>query len=155
MADQDRGRWDRHMIESGFEHFAASASGQRLTSTHVMAAIAAEHARAPDYAATDWTGIVAYYDMLIALDPSPVHCLNRAVAVMESGRLEFAFAEIERLKDDPFLARFHLLHATRAEALTRLGRRDEAAAALEAALSGTMSAPARRLLVGRLAELQA
>jgi RNA polymerase sigma factor (sigma-70 family) len=81
LEEQDRSRWDQTMISQGMRHLALSATGEELTEYHLQAGIAACHCAAPDYASTDWPQILTLYDRLIALDPSPVIALNRAVAL--------------------------------------------------------------------------
>src|SRR5262245_50989243 len=83
LADQDRSRWDTRLVEEGVALLELSASGDELTAYHLEAAIAAEHASAPSLPATDWPTIVALYDRLMTIAPSPVVALNRAIAVAE------------------------------------------------------------------------
>ena len=99
----------------------------------MQAAIAACHSRARTFEDTDWEAIVALYDALAQLAPSPVVELNRAVAVLHADGPEAALAALDAVRDDPRLARYHLLGAVRADVLARLGRTDEAADELERA----------------------
>lgn len=131
LADQDRTAWDRERIAEGLtwldrarahDHMTAGAASYLL-----QAAIAAEHARAPSWDATDWPAIVHIYDELLALTASPVVELNRCVAVSYADGPDVALAELARLAEHPALARSHLLHAATADATARLGRTDEAA----------------------------
>jgi RNA polymerase sigma-70 factor (ECF subfamily) len=119
----------------------------------VQAAIAALHARANDAADTDWEEVLGLYDVLLAMTPSPVVALNRAVAVAEVQGAEAGLAEVDALADDRALRGYHLLPAVRAELLTRAGRRDEAVEALHAALRLVDREGDRRLLRRRLAAL--
>jgi RNA polymerase sigma-70 factor, ECF subfamily len=116
----------------------------------LQAAINAVHSDAPTAAATDWRQIVALYDQLLAVAPTPVVALNRAVAVAEVDGPEAALALVEGLDLD----RSHVLHAVRADLLRRLGRNAEAAAAYEAAIARTENAAERRFLEGRRAALR-
>jgi RNA polymerase sigma-70 factor (ECF subfamily) len=117
----------------------------------LQAAIVAVHAAAPSYTETDWTEIVALYDRLARLQPTPVVALNRALAVAELSGPGAALAELEPLGER--LAGYHLFHAARAELLRRLGRAAEAAAAVRRARELTENPAERDLLNRRLAEL--
>jgi RNA polymerase sigma-70 factor (ECF subfamily) len=115
----------------------------------IQAAINAVHSDAPTAAATDWRQIVALYDQLMALAPTPVVALNRAVAVAEVDGPGAGLALVEGLD----LGRHHVFHAVRADLLRRLGRRAEAAAAYDAALELVRGGPELRFLEGRRASL--
>ncbi|HSN28273.1 MAG TPA: DUF6596 domain-containing protein [Kofleriaceae bacterium] len=150
---QDRARWDRAQIGEGFVQLAAAASGEALTAYHLEASIAACHAMAADYAATDWPRIVGLYDRLLALAPSPVVALQRAIAI---GRADGARAGLralgqlagdERLDDDPMLA------AAGAELKAQLGDHAGARAAYRRALELAASDAERRFLEAKLAAL--
>ncbi len=119
----------------------------------MQAAIAECHAVARSVAATDWARVVRLYDVLARLAPSPVVALNRAVAVAMAEGPAAGLAEVDALADDPVLARGHQLPAVRGEILTRLGRHDDARAALETALQRCTSEPERVLLERKLAAL--
>lgn len=155
LPDQDRSRWDPARLARGFRHLRASLAGPEETRWHLEAAIAAAHAAAPDWAGTDWAGIVALYDRLLALHPSPVVQLNRAVALAERDGPRAGLDALAALDGDPFLARYPLHAAVRAELHRRLGQGAEAAALLRHALSFPLAAPERRLLERRLAGLAA
>ncbi len=151
LADQDRAAWDRGLIARGLAALAHAADGERLSEYHLLAGIAGEHAIAADFDATDWRAIRAYYDLLVGISPSPVHRLNRVVALaMESGPAAGLDA-LARLEDDTALRGFHLLYATRGELLRRAGRGAEACTAFRRALELARSEPERRLLRKRLA----
>jgi RNA polymerase sigma-70 factor (ECF subfamily) len=150
LADQDRARWDRTMIQRGFAALDRAAAGESISAFHLEAGIAASHALAPSLAATDWPRILELYDQLLELSPSPVVALNRVVAVAHVDGPAAAMEQLAPLADDPSLALYSLLHATRGELLARLGRKCEAAAALRRAIELTASAPERRLLERRL-----
>lgn len=118
----------------------------------MQAAIAALHCEAPSAAATDWPQIVALYDTLLGLHPSPVVALNRAVAVAMADGPAGGLEQLDAIDHGGSLDGYRYLHATRAELLRRLGRPDEAKRAYRRALDLTDNAAERRFLQGRLAE---
>jgi RNA polymerase sigma-70 factor (ECF subfamily) len=128
LGEQDRGAWDAALIAEGHqlvrERLAAGVAPGRY---QILAAINAVHTSARDIRATDWSQVLALYDQLARLDPSPVVALNRAIAVAELDGPEVALAALDRLEDK--LAGYHAYHATRAELLRRLGRSHESRAA--------------------------
>jgi RNA polymerase sigma-70 factor, ECF subfamily len=142
LPDQDRTRWDRARIAEGAAALRRAGGGPYS----VQAAIAAAHAVEP----TDWDRVVALYDALARLDPSPVVALNRAVAVAMRDGPAAGLALIEAMDG---LDDHHLAHAARADLLRRLGRTDDARAAYERALVLARHEPQRRFLRRRLAEL--
>jgi RNA polymerase sigma factor (sigma-70 family) len=152
LNDQDRGRWDRLLINRGFAALARAARiGGSLGPYAIQAAIAACHARALQPEDTDWTRIVALYDALSALTPSPVIELNRAVAVgMERGP-QAGLALVDELRDESALKSYHLLPAVRGDLLFKLGRLDDARGEFERAAFLTQNARERRLLRDRAA----
>jgi RNA polymerase sigma-70 factor (ECF subfamily) len=125
LADQDRSRWDAQLVAEGQEIVRACVRNARPGPYQVQAAINAVHSAAPTVAATDWPAIVQLYDQLLALTPTPVVALNRAVAVAEVSGPAVALPLVEALDLD----RYHLFHATRADLLKRLGRHAAAEAA--------------------------
>ena len=154
LLDQDRSRWDRLLITRGLSALArAERTGTALGPYALQAAIAACHARAATAEATDWIRIVALYDALAQLSPSPVVELNRAVAVSMAFGPTAALELVDALGDEPLLAGYHLLPSVRAELLTRLGRTDEARTELARAVSLTQNASERRLLTERAKRL--
>jgi RNA polymerase sigma-70 factor, ECF subfamily len=131
LEEQDRGAWDRELIAEGHALVRERlASGQAPGRYQLLAAINAVHTDAPDVRATDWSQVVALYDQMVRLDPSPIVRLNRAIAVAELDGPEVALAEVDRLP----LQGYHLFHATRAELLRRLRRSEESRAAYDAAI---------------------
>lgn len=153
LPDQDRSRWDRTLINHGLAALdRATRLRAPLGAYTLQAAIAAQHARAPTFAATDWDAVVALYDALAQVAPSPVVGLNRAVAVLYADGPEAALAALAELGDDPRLQRYHLLPAARAEALQRLGRHAAAAAELRRAAELAPTERERRALLGRAQE---
>jgi len=149
LADQDRERWERGLVAEGLALVRQCLRENRPGPYQLQAAINAVHADAPSAAATDWRQIVRLYDQLLALAPSPIVALHRAVAVAE---VEGAAAAL-RLVDGLALGGYHLFHAVRAELLLRLGREAEAARAFEAALARSANAVEREFLQRRLREL--
>lgn len=151
LARQDRRLWDRRWLTAGFHHFQRSIGGPVRTTYHVEAAIASVHAAAPTYADTDWARILAHYDDLVALAPSGVVRLNRAVAVAKVHGAKAGLRALAELGGDRSLADYALLHAVTAQLHWERGDHATAAAALRTALGSTMSDPERRLLTRRLA----
>jgi RNA polymerase sigma-70 factor, ECF subfamily len=147
LADQDRSRWDRGLIVEGHELVRACLERNRPGPYQLQAAIAAVHADATTADATDWAQIVALYDHLQRLRPNAVVALNRAIALMEHRGPSAALDALDRID----LSTYHLFHATRAEALHRAGRNDEAVDALRRAIALTSNATERRHLERRLA----
>ena len=133
LAEQDRSAWDVTLIAEGHalvrERLASGATPGRY---QILAAINAVHTSAPDVRDTDWSQVVALYDQLVRLDPSPIVGLNRAIAVAELDGPQVALAIVDGLEDD--LAGYHAYHATRADLLRRLGRSCEARAAYDTAI---------------------
>jgi RNA polymerase sigma-70 factor (ECF subfamily) len=130
LPDQDRGRWDRGMVEEGQELVRQCLRRDQPGPYQIQAAINAVHSDAPTTGETDWAQIVALYDQLMAVTPTPVVALNRAVAVAELRGPAEALDIVDELRLD----RYHLYHSVRGNLLRRLGRSDEAAAAYETAL---------------------
>ena len=154
LLDQDRSRWDRVLIGRGLRALGrAEQSGGVLGPYTLQAAIAACHARATTADQTDWGRIVALYDALAQLTPSPVVELNRAVAVSMAYGPEAALELVVALVDDNALRDYPLLPSVRADLLARLGRPDEARVELQRAAELSQNESERRLLSQRAAEL--
>lgn len=149
LADQDRGGWDRALVAEGHALVRQCLAANRPGRYQLLAAINAVHTDAPTAAATDWSQVVALYDRLVRLDPSPVVALNRAVAVAEVDGPDVALALVERLP----LEGYHAWHATRAELLRRLGRSAESRASYDAALDACDNTAERAYLARRRGEL--
>jgi RNA polymerase sigma-70 factor, ECF subfamily len=145
LADQDRGRWDRDRIAEGQAIVRRCLRRNQPGPYQLQAAINAVHSDAPTAAATDWRQILALYDRLLALAPSPVVALNRAVAVAEVEGPEAGLALVDGLDLDGY----RLFHAIRADLLRRLGRDAEAVLAYEAAIARTGNATERAFLERR------
>lgn len=150
LLEQDRARWDRDAIEHGL---AALERAERLSHGRgpyaLQAAIAACHARAIVAEDTDWARIVALYDELAALAPSPVVELNRAVAVSMHSGPAAGLALVDALADEPVLRMYHLLPAVRGDLLHKLGRHEEARAEFMRAAEMTRNERERALLLAR------
>lgn len=152
LEDQDRSRWDGASIADGMVHLRHAASlgrGPYLA----QAAIAAAHARAPSWAATDWGLIVAAYDDLLTWSASPAARLNRAVAVGFLRGFDAGLTELDSLATDPRVSEGHTLPAVRADLLRRLGRNAEAAAQYRLAIARVQNTQTRRHLQRRLDEV--
>ena len=136
LDEQDRGSWDAALVAEGHrlvrERLGAAATGETPGRYQVLAAINAVHTSAADVRDTDWSQIVALYDQLLRLDPSPIVALNRAVALAELDGPEVALATVDRLEGS--LAGYHAFHVTRADLLRRLGRSQQSRAAYDAAI---------------------
>src|SRR6185312_7440207 len=154
LEDQDRSLWHRDQIAEGLSLVEGALSSGRFGVYTLQAAIAAVHAEARDAAKTDWGQIVAFYDVLMRVDPSTVVELNRAVAVaMRDGPLA-GLQLIENLLNRGELTDYHLAHSARAELCRRLERTEEARQAYERALTLVRQEPERRFLERRLNTLR-
>ena len=154
LEEQDRSRWDRRQIDEGLTLVEeALRSGGPPQSYAVQAAIAALHARASNYEATDWKQIAGLYEVLLRISPSPVIELNHAAAVSMVDGPARALQLIDALQARGSLNGYELLPAVRADLLRRLGRSDEARAAYHAATAATRLEPLRRLYARRIAEM--
>jgi RNA polymerase sigma-70 factor (ECF subfamily) len=151
LEDQDRGAWDRAMISEGQAQLDRALRRERPGPYQVQAAIASCHASATVASDTDWHEIALLYAELVHMTGSPVVALNRAVAVAMDDGPEAGLVIVDALADR--LDAYQYLHATRADMLRRLGRRDEAAVAYSRAIDLTTSATERNFLERRLAEL--
>jgi RNA polymerase sigma-70 factor (ECF subfamily) len=155
LEDQDRTRWNRELIAEGVALVERALGTRRFGPYSVQAAIAAVHAEAPSARETDWQQIVALYDVLARLDPSPVVELNRAVALAMRDGPAAGLPAVDAVLARGELKDYHLAHAARADLCRRLGRRADARASYERALALARQEPERRFIQQRLAELQA
>ena len=151
LGDQDRSRWDQALIAEGQDLVRACLRRNRPGPYQIQAAIAAVHSDAARAEDTDWGQVVALYDQLRVVAPTPVVALNRAVAVAERTGPRAGLEEVERLRGE--LDGYQPFHATRADLLARDGRAAEAADAYRTALALTDNAAEREFLVRRLAEV--
>ncbi|MFG2692963.1 RNA polymerase sigma factor [Kitasatospora sp. NPDC048407] len=155
LDEQDRALWDTGLIAEGQRLLVPALTGPGVGPYAVQAAIAALHDEAGDFETTDWPQIVALYDVLLELEPSPLVALNRAVAIAMCDGYEAGLTLLDDLTESGQLPGYHLLPAARADLLRRLGRTTEAAAAYRAALAlaDAGNEPERATLARRLAEL--
>jgi len=149
LVDQDRSQWDRALAAEGQRLLELSATGSELTEYHVEAAIAAVHVRAPRAEETDWKEIVGLYDLLIAIRPSPVVALNRAIAVAQHAGPERGLDEIRAIPRSDRLANYPFYFATLGELELRRGRRDIARGHFRAAMALARSPMEQRFLAQR------
>jgi RNA polymerase sigma-70 factor (ECF subfamily) len=154
LEDQDRSRWNRELIAEGVALVERALGTRRFGPYTLQAAIAAVHAEAPRAGETDWQQIVALYDILARLDPSPVVDLNRAVALAMRDGPGAGLAVVDAILARGELKDYHLAHAARADLCRRLGRRADARASYERALALVRQEPERRFIQQRLAELR-
>lgn len=153
LDEQDRALWNRAQIEEGSQLVLRTLAARQFGAYTLQAAIAAVHAEAPSFDATDWQEIVGLYDVLLRGSPSPVIELNRAVAVaMRDGPAE-GLALVDAIFARGELADYHLAYSARADLCRRLGRVIDARAAYQRALELTQQEPEQRFLRRRLAEL--
>ena len=158
LMDQDRSRWDHLLVRRGLAALERAGTlgreaGGALGPYALQAAIAACHARAHTAAETDWKRIVALYDALAQISPSPIADLNRAVAVTMAYGPEEGLALVDAISSEPALRGYHLLPSVRGDFLAKLGRYDEARGEFERAASLTRNAREIRLLLDRAAAL--
>ncbi|MDQ3232015.1 MAG: RNA polymerase sigma factor [Pseudobdellovibrionaceae bacterium] len=150
LEDQNRDQWQQPLIQEGMRLVEQALASRAFGSYTLQAAISAVHAQAPTAAATDWSQIVALYDVLMQATASPVVELNRAVALaMRDGPMA-GIAVVDDLIARGELVNYHLIHAARADFCRRMGRKDEARKSYELALSLAKQEPERRFLDKRL-----
>ncbi|GFE87390.1 RNA polymerase sigma factor [Steroidobacter agaridevorans] len=153
LRDQDRSKWDAGLTAEGLKLVQRCLRHNRPGPYQIQAAINAAHSIAASTAETNWPQIVRLYDQLLAIQPTPVVALNRAVAVAEVDGPETALRLVDALAAD--LDRFYLFHAIRADLLRRLGRNEQAAASYTRAIERCENNAEREFLQGRLAAVQA
>jgi RNA polymerase sigma-70 factor, ECF subfamily len=158
LENQDRSLWNREQIAEGValleKALGYRGKSRRYGSYTLQAAIAAVHAEAESVALTDWRQIVALYDQLLRIQPSPVVQLNRAVAIAMRDGPEVGLTHIEAVLEHGELANYYLAHSARADMYRRLGRTTEARASYEKALALTQQEPERRFLQERIRQLK-
>lgn len=155
LEEQDRGRWDRALIERGLAHLAASAAGDRMSRWHLEAGIACEHTVAPSVRDTDWARVAAFYDVLLAQSPGPIVALNRALAVAEHDGVEEGRRQLLALAGDTKLARYPFYWAALADIERRAGHRAEARSRYERAVELSRSQAEQASYRRRIALLDA
>jgi RNA polymerase sigma-70 factor (ECF subfamily) len=149
LGEQDRADWDRDLIAEGHDLVRECLAINRPGRYQLLAAINAVHTDAPTASATDWSQVVALYDQLTRLDPSPIVALNRAVAVAELDGPKVALTLVDRRP----LTGYHPWHAARADLLRRLGRTAEAKQSYDAAIAATQNTAERAYLSRKRGEL--
>jgi RNA polymerase sigma-70 factor (ECF subfamily) len=154
LENQDRSLWNREQIAEGLALLEKALKSRRFGSYTLQAAIAAVHAEAESVAATDWRQIVALYDRLLRIQPSPVVQLNRAVAIAMRDGPEAGLTHIDAVLENGELANYYLAHSARADMYRRLGRTAEARASYEKALALTQQEPERQFLQERIRQLK-
>jgi RNA polymerase sigma-70 factor, ECF subfamily len=154
LENQDRSLWNREQIAEGVALLEKALKSRRFGSYTLQAAIAAVHAEAESVAVTDWGQIVALYDRLGRMHPSPVIQLNRAVAIAMRDGPEAGLAQIEAVLKQGELANYYLAHSARADMYRRLGRTAEARSFYEKALALTQQEPERQFLQERIRQLK-
>jgi RNA polymerase sigma-70 factor (ECF subfamily) len=158
LENQDRSLWNREQIAEGVtlleKALGYGGKLRRFGSYTLQAAIAAVHAEAKSVAVTDWRQIVALYDRLAEIQPSPVVQLNRAVAIAMRDGPEAGLAHIDAVLEQGELANYHLAHSARADMCRRLGRTAEARSSYEKALALTQQEPERQFLQERIRQLK-
>jgi RNA polymerase sigma-70 factor (ECF subfamily) len=144
LAEQDRGRWDRSLVDRGIVHLGESADGDRLTRWHLEAGISFEHTTAESAAQTNWTKILRYYDALLGICPGPVVAMNHALASAEVHGLDAGRSALASLEGDPKLAAYSFYWAARADIERRSGRGADAEALYLRAIALARSDAERR-----------
>jgi RNA polymerase sigma-70 factor (ECF subfamily) len=150
LEQQDRSQWDMAFIEQGIASLHQSASGETLSRYHIEASIAAEHCLAPSLEATNWQKIVKAYELLEAVAPSPIHILNRAVAMAEWQGAEAGLVIINSADIPSWLARSYHWYAVNSHLQRRCGLFEEAKKSAEQAIRLAPSDHIRKLLCSRL-----
>ncbi|MGB9449918.1 MAG: DUF6596 domain-containing protein, partial [Candidatus Acidiferrum sp.] len=154
LENQDRSLWNREQIAEGVALLERALKSRRFGSYTLQAAIAAVHAQAESVAVTNWGQIVALYDRLVQIQPSPVVDLNRAVAIAMRDGPEAGLKQIEAVLEEGELANYYLAHSARADMYRRLGRTNEARSSYEKALALTQQEPERQFLQERIRQLK-
>jgi RNA polymerase sigma-70 factor, ECF subfamily len=154
LENQDRSLWNREQIAEGVALLEKALKSRRFGSYTLQAAIAAVHAEAESVAATDWRQIVALYNRLLEIQPSPVVQLNRAVAIAMCDGPEAGLTLIDAVLENGGLENYYLAHSARADMYRRLGRTAEARASYEKALALTQQEPERQFLQERIRQLK-
>jgi RNA polymerase sigma-70 factor (ECF subfamily) len=154
LENQDRSLWNREQITEGVALLEKALKSRRFGSYTLQAAIAAVHAEAESVAVTDWRRIVALYNQLVRIQPSPVVHLNRAVAIAMRDGPEAGLTHIDAVLEHGELANYYLAHSARADMCRRLGRTAEARSSYEKALALTQQEPERQFLQERIRQLK-
>jgi RNA polymerase sigma-70 factor (ECF subfamily) len=134
MSEQDRSKWDQDLILKGFSYIGRGPLPRKISAYHILAAISAHHCVSPDYASTDWAGILLLYDSLVEIDPSPVVRLNRTVALARVKGPQAALDELEKIRQYDALQSYYLFHATEGAFYMEMHCFEAAARCLQAAI---------------------
>ncbi len=153
LEEQDRSRWDQQHIHEAIRWCANSPVGERLSKYHAEAAIAGEHCFAKSFAQTRWSEIAEWYDLLNAVAPSPIHLMNRAIAIAQFKGPDAGLAELEAVRPPSWLLGYYLWDAVLGELHRQARHTDEARAHLQRALESAPTEPERALMRKRLALL--
>ena len=154
LENQDRSLWNREQIAEGGSLLKKALNSRRFGPYTLQAAIAAVHAETESVAATDWRQIVALYDQLVRIQPSPVVHLNRAVAIAMRDGPEAGLKQIDAVLEHGELTNYYLAHSARADMCRRLGRTAEARTSYQRALALTQQEPERQFLQDRIRQLK-
>jgi RNA polymerase sigma-70 factor (ECF subfamily) len=154
LAEQDRSLWDQALLARGFARLELAAEGDELSPYHIQAGIAAVHAAAASYDTTNWVQLLSWYDQLLAVEPTPVAALNRAIVLTMVDGPGAGLAALEPICEETSLRHYYLLPAARADMLRRLGRGNEVAESYRQALDERCTEPERRFLFRRLHALK-
>jgi RNA polymerase sigma-70 factor (ECF subfamily) len=153
LEEQDRALWDRNLVERGVAHLAQSARGEALSRYHAEAGIAAEYCLAVSYSQTNWERIVQLYEVLERVAPSPLHVLNRAIALAEWKGPDAGLAALRSLEAPSWLLGYYLWDATLGELYRRRGEADRALEHTRRALGAAPTNPEKALLERRLKKI--
>jgi len=154
LENQDRSLWNRGQIAEGVALLEKALKSRRFGSYTLQAAIAAVHAEAESVAVTDWPQIVALYNQLVRIQPSPIVRLNRAVAIAMCDGPEAGLTQVDAVLEQGELANYYLAHSVRADMYRRLGKTSEARSSYEKALALTQQEPERQFLQERIRQLK-
>ena len=135
MEQQDRSQWDRSLMQKGFYYLEKSTAYNNLSIYHILATISAYHCASPDFESTDWESILSLYDKLAQIDRSPLVLLNRAIALSKVNGVRQAIEELEKIKNEPALASYHLFYSTQAEFYIQAENFQKASESIEKAIS--------------------
>jgi RNA polymerase sigma factor (sigma-70 family) len=147
LKEQDRTKWDKMLINKGYEYLRLSSEGNELSEYHLEAGISAYHSTAESFEETDWKGVLGLYDILVKINPSPITSLNRAIVIGQIHGAVEAIKELEKIKN---LDTYHLYHTTLAEFYSQLKQNEPALKHLEKALKLINSKAERTLIQDRI-----